>query len=223
MHVLELEMERLKLELILIMNALQTRIKATSQLTSKCLQILADQVIWHMLDDDREPFIDFALASTRFIKHEAGDGSTVNILEIGMVQGFNLQEGAKYPQLLGPDINEEKKKLDSCHNEKPIISMSWTVLNAVGGIPIIKNAKLETQRLQLELEYATAKNLKAICSLKKQIPKIPMSKMVMSLMTYMLTINKTACLIVLVILRCQVTIRSCPAKPTKETYVKEKQ
>ena len=66
-----------------------------------------------------------------------------------MVQGFNLQEGAKYPQLLGPDINEEKKKLDSCHNEKPIISMSWTVLNAVGGIPIIKNAKLETQRLQL--------------------------------------------------------------------------
>ena len=149
LHVLELEMERLKLELILIMNALQTRIKATSQLTSKCLQILADQVIWHMLDDDREPFIDFALASTRFIKHEAGDGSTVNILEIGMVQGFNLQEGAKYPQLLGPDINEEKKKLDSCHNEKPIISMSWTVLNAVGGIPIIKNAKLETQRLQL--------------------------------------------------------------------------
>ena len=205
------------------MNALQTRIKATSQLTSKCLQILADQVIWHMLDDDREPFIDFALASTRFIKHEAGDGSTVNILEIGMVQGFNLQEGAKYPQLLGPDINEEKKKLDSCHNEKPIISMSWTVLNAVGGIPIIKNAKLETQRLQLELEYATAKNLKAICSLKKQILKIPMSKMVMSLMTYMLTINKTACLIVLVMLSCQVTIRSCPAKPTKETYVKEKQ
>lgn len=161
LHVLELEMERLKLELILIMNALQTRIKATLQLTSKCLQILADQVIWHMLDDDREPFIDFALASTRFIKHEAGDGSTVNILEIGMVQGFNLQEGAKYPQLLGPDINEEKKKLDSCHNEKPIISMSWTVLNAVGGIPIIKNAKLETQRLQLELEYATAKKLES--------------------------------------------------------------
>ena len=91
------------------MNALQTRIKATSQLTSKCLQILADQVIWHMLDDDREPFIDFALASTRFIKHEAGDGSTVNILEIGMVQGFNLQEGAKYPQLLGPDINEREE------------------------------------------------------------------------------------------------------------------
>ena len=97
MHVLELEMERLKLELILIMNALQTRIKTTSQLTSKCLQILADQVIWHMLDDDREPFIDFALASTRFIKHEAGDGSTVNILEIGMVQGFNLQ---KEPNIL---------------------------------------------------------------------------------------------------------------------------
>lgn len=95
------------------------------------------------------------------LRHEAGDGSTVNILEIGMVQGFNLQEGAKYPQLLGPDINEEKKKLDSCHNEKPIISMSWTVLNAVGGIPIIKNAKLETQRLQLELEYATAKKLES--------------------------------------------------------------
>lgn len=161
LHVLELEVERLKLELILIMNALQTRIKATSQLTSKCLQVLADQVIWHMLDDDREPFIDFALASTRFIKNEVGDGSIVNILEIGMVQGFNLQKGAKYPQLLGPNISDEKKKLDSCHKEKPIITMSWTMLNAVGGIPIIKNAKLETQPLQLELEYATAKKLES--------------------------------------------------------------
>ncbi|RCK56227.1 hypothetical protein Cantr_05907 [Candida viswanathii] len=159
LHVLELEIERLKLELLLIMKTLQSRIKESSKVTSKAYEILADQVIWHMLDDDREPFIDFALANTKFVKDNGIDGSSFNKVEIGMVQGFNLLKNALYPQLLAPKVTAEQEKLESCKSEKPVITASWTTMDAVGGIGIVKNAKLEINPLQIELDYATAKKL----------------------------------------------------------------
>ena len=159
LHVLELEMERLKLELLLIMKTLQSRIKASSKVTSKSYEILADQVIWHMLDDDREPFVDFALANTKYVKDDGIDGTKFNRVEIGMVQGFNLLKKALYPQILAPKITAEQEKLESCKKEKPVITATWTTLDDVGGIGIIKDAKLEISPLQIEIDYATAKKL----------------------------------------------------------------
>ncbi|KAL6450339.1 hypothetical protein SBY92_002274 [Candida maltosa Xu316] len=159
LHILELEMERSKLELLLIMKALQTRIKMTSKITSKCYEVFAGQVIWHMLDDDREPFVDFALANTRFIQEKGVDGTSSKYAEIGMVQGFNLSKRAMYPQLLSPRVDKEKEKLESCDYQKPVIIADWTTLEPVGGIPVIKSAKLEISPLSIELDYPTAKKL----------------------------------------------------------------
>ncbi|KAK6461843.1 mitochondrial protein from FMP27-domain-containing protein [Scheffersomyces coipomensis] len=165
LRILELELERSKVELNVLMKGLGSRYKATStKQSSRFWNILADQVIWHMLDENREPFIDFALASSRYTRIDSLDGSNINKVEISMIQGFNLQEKAVYPELLRPylegkDVNspEVKESIGKCVEQHPIIQMTWKMLDDVGGIAIIQSAKLAIQPLKVELDYRTAK------------------------------------------------------------------
>ncbi|KAG7661952.1 uncharacterized protein J8A68_004555 [[Candida] subhashii] len=165
MNVLELEVERMRWELLLLMKGLRLRHKSKAKQTARYWDIVADQVIWHLLDDNREPFIDFALAGARYHRVDSIDGSKFNKVEISMVQGFNLQNKTVYPQLLTPYLeekviqSEQERNREGCTNEKPIVSIAWTMLDAVGGISIIKDAKLDIEPLRLELDYTTAKRL----------------------------------------------------------------
>ncbi|CAI5759159.1 unnamed protein product [Candida verbasci] len=163
LKILELEMEKSKLELLFIMKALRMRNKSTAKQSTRYWSILCDQVIWHFLDDERKPFVDFALANAKYGRVDLIDGTNVNKFEISMIQGFNLQDKPIYPELLTPIIDEKilQQKRHSCLDEVPVISMSWVLLAAVGGIPVIKNAKLEIQPLQLELDFVTARKLQS--------------------------------------------------------------
>lgn len=111
LQILELEMEKLKLELILIMKLLGTRNKSKSKETTKFWHILTDQVIWHFLTDDRQPFIDIACTGIVFSRVESIDGANHNDFEIKMMQGFNLQEDSQFPILLSPLIPKGKQIL----------------------------------------------------------------------------------------------------------------
>ncbi|EAZ63310.2 mitochondrial protein, partial [Scheffersomyces stipitis CBS 6054] len=165
---LELELEKHKFELTVLMKGLRmrsTKSKSHKQ-HSKHWNILADQVIWHFLDDNREPFVDIALASSRFARIDSFDGSNKNKLEITMIQGFNLQQNAVYPELLRPflegkdmDARENQGHHTTCSKQEPIISMDWKMLEPVGGIPIMRHAKLAVQPLKVALDYDTAKKI----------------------------------------------------------------
>ncbi|KAK6201000.1 RNA pol II promoter Fmp27 protein domain-containing protein [Scheffersomyces amazonensis] len=167
LRILELELERSKVELSVLMKGLGSRYKQQStKQSSRFWNILADQVIWHLLDDNREPFIDFALASSRYTRIDSYDGSDIHKVEVSMIQGFNLQEGTVYPELLRPYLDGKdmdspgiKQTIGKCADNPPIIEMTWKMLEDVGGIPIIQHAKLAIQPLKVELDYNTAKAL----------------------------------------------------------------
>lgn len=159
LQIIELEMEKLKLELILIMKLLGTRNKSKSKETTKFWHILTDQVIWHFLTDDRQPFIDIACTGIVFSRVESIDGANHNDFEIKMMQGFNLQENSQFPILLSPLLPKGASEFND--EGKPIIKMTWDLLALVGGIPIIKHAKLDVLPLRFELDYSTAKLLQS--------------------------------------------------------------
>ncbi|RLV91306.1 Uncharacterized protein JA1_003942 [Spathaspora sp. JA1] len=148
---LEIELIKCRFELMYLMKGISLRFKS-KQISSSHWNILADQIIWHFLDDNRKPFVDFALGNTRFTRTESLDGTNVNNIEISFLQGFNLEKGTTFPQLLTP---YEK------HVEpgKSVMNVSWTMVEPVGGIGIVKDANIEIQPLQLELKYETAKKL----------------------------------------------------------------
>jgi hypothetical protein len=152
---LEFELEKNQLELSALLNAL--RIKSLRYKAEKSnhmvWNIVSDQVIWHLLDNNRDPFIDFALYNPTFRKIDSFDGSNSNRIVVELIQGFNLQKSSVYPELLQPyEVDELTKK-------KPTITFSWSTMNPVGGIPILQSAKLDIQPLAIQFDYATAKTL----------------------------------------------------------------
>lgn len=151
---LEFSLEKLWLELTALIEGM--RIKSlrfkTDKSKERIFNILADQVIWHLLDSERKPFIDFAINNPKFHMVDAFDGSKVNKLEIALMQGFNLQPSAAYPELFQPQTN-------ICDAKEAIITIGWTMLEPVGGIPVLQNAKVDVQPLILQLDYFTTKEL----------------------------------------------------------------
>lgn len=157
---LEIERMRLELEVIIQMTRLAGDRNSMRKELARNWTVNADQIIWHILDDDREPLVDFALASSKFCRTDKFDGSNTNILEVSMLQGFNLRPSAVYPELLRPYLEiAETKFAEMCNKAEPIIKMKWEMLNPVGGIKVMKNADLKIQPMHIQLDYETGNKL----------------------------------------------------------------
>lgn len=160
---IETELERMKLELELIISGLKSLSSTVteSQHFRRNWHIRANQVIWHLLEDNREPFVDLALATSQFTRVEQYDGSNLNEIEISMVQGFNLNPLAVYPELLRPlkeALDLIKVQQDNDFKE-PILKMTWEMLNPVGGIRVMKNSRLNVQPIHIQLDYNCASKM----------------------------------------------------------------
>ncbi|QFZ25794.1 hypothetical protein EJF18_10906 [Clavispora lusitaniae] len=160
--VVEMEMERMKLELgvIVEMSQLVGDNNAWKKDLAMNWKVDADQVIWHILDDNREPLVDFALAASQFSRVDKFDGSNSNLLEISMIQGFNLQPKAVYPELFRPYLEVAETNADeNVSHATPIVQMSWEMLNPVGGIKVMKNAELKIQPVHIQVDHDTANKI----------------------------------------------------------------
>lgn len=160
LHV-ETELEKMKLDLDLIIRGLKILGARSSQRSTKNWHIRADQVIWHFLEDNREPLIDLALATSNFTRTDHYDGSNSNSVEISMLQGFNLRPKAVYPELLRPyvELLERKNGSELCKKADPIVKMTWKMLEPVGGIRVMTNSELTIQPINIQLDYDTATKL----------------------------------------------------------------
>lgn len=160
---LEYEITRSKIELhaiikgILLLNL--APLGAQRSKNHQAWDFLADQIIWHVLGPDRDPFVDIALSNLRFHKWDAYDGSKINSVKINLVQGFNLQSNAVYPEMLQPIIDTEADQNDHHHRQHPVVDILWRKLEPIGGIPIVENAKVAIKPLKLQLDMNTAKLL----------------------------------------------------------------
>lgn len=153
---LELELEKRKLELSMIMRSFKLRnMKSNNKRATKSWLIAIDQIIWHFLDANRQPFVDLAIAGTSFKRVDSMDGSNNNRVEVDMIQGFNLQKRAVYPELLSPMVENKNDGV----KHPPVLKMHWKMLNPVGGIPIMQQAKLLIQPLSIQMDYDTSKML----------------------------------------------------------------
>lgn len=151
----QLEIERRKLELTVLMKSIGlkgTKTKKSRQF-SQLTRIAADQIIWHLLDADREPFVDFALAKAWFKRLDFADGSNHNTVDVNIVQGFNLRSKAVYPDLLMPykQGNEDDKQ--------SLLTLTWKMLDPVGGILLIRDGKLTLRPLKVQLDHKLAQDL----------------------------------------------------------------
>ncbi|KAI3404212.2 FMP27 [Candida oxycetoniae] len=112
--------------------------------------IRADEFILHILEDDRTPILDLALANGEYERKELEGGSNINKLKIGMMQGFNLIKSAKFPDFISP-FNMQK--------DKDLVDLDWTMNRSVGGIRILENIKVNSLPLSIKIDEITGEKL----------------------------------------------------------------
>lgn len=113
----------------------------------------ADQIIMHLLQDDRTPILDIAMAKGKCTRAINEDESNSNKIEIYMMQMFNMLKTATYPDLFGPLNHEDTDDLGS------IVTVDWTMNRPVGGIKIIDYFELNAQPLNIKIDDITGETL----------------------------------------------------------------
>ncbi|CAK9440123.1 uncharacterized protein LODBEIA_P42230 [Lodderomyces beijingensis] len=114
--------------------------------------IRADELILHILEDDRTPILDLAMADGVYERKELESGSNINKIQIGMMQGFNLIKNARYPDFISPfDLGKDQLK--------NLVDLEWTMNRSVGGIKIVENIQLNSLPLNIKIDEITGKKL----------------------------------------------------------------
>lgn len=152
----ELVQDNLGFELGIIVVAIKTGMQKNSRdddfSQSFKWAIAADQIIWHVLDQKQRPFMDVGLADASFNRVENTDGFNANSVEVGMMQAFNLETNAVYPEIFSPYV-APGTKFDATNGK--LISVNWTMLEPIGGIPIMEKFEVALRPLKIQFERNT--------------------------------------------------------------------
>ena len=150
---IEVEQDHARQELFVMMEAISNAMRkvARDDDTTQLLKwtIGADQVIWHVLDEKHQPFLDVGLANASFNRIEGSDGFNANSIEVGILQAFNLSPDTFYPEMISPYL-EKGQEFDAGAGN--VISVNWTMLDPIGGIPIVQQFDIKLKPVKVQLE-----------------------------------------------------------------------
>ncbi|KAK6460767.1 mitochondrial protein [Scheffersomyces coipomensis] len=155
---LNLEKGEMVTEIYLLLQTLLTGDISQQDSSSKPREfwfIRADEIICHFLENDRTPILDFALARGKYKRTVLANGSNINRIEIGILQGFNLIQNATYPELIEPYLPKGKE----FDYDKNLIAVDWTMNRSVGGIKIVEGLEISSQPLTIKLDEITGDKL----------------------------------------------------------------
>ncbi|ODQ67606.1 hypothetical protein NADFUDRAFT_4755, partial [Nadsonia fulvescens var. elongata DSM 6958] len=161
LEAIDLELYSARFQLLTTMNAIRTGIKTQSNRGDALLDVAkwaidSDQIIWHVLLDNRKPFLDVGLANASFNRLEGSDRSNSNMIEIGMVQAFHLEPGTLYPELLSPYSDDSTIE---CKPGQKFLNVEWSMLAPIGGITIMEHFELNFLPVKLELDHETGRKI----------------------------------------------------------------
>uniref|UniRef100_A0A060SXZ0 ARAD1A12738p n=1 Tax=Blastobotrys adeninivorans TaxID=409370 RepID=A0A060SXZ0_BLAAD len=151
------------MELMVMMRAIRTGMQKGRNRTSDTSQFLkwaisADQIVWHVLSKDRKPFLDVGLAEASFNRLEGDDGFNTNTIEVGMLQSFNLSPNALYQELISPYLVEGERNGEGDRKAK-LIFVEWTMLDPIGGIPIMDHFEVKLEPLKIQLDHESGQKV----------------------------------------------------------------
>lgn len=152
----EVEQDFARRELVVMMEAIKSGMRKVSH-DNDTTQLLkwtigTDQAIWHLLNEDRKPFLDVGLASASFNRIAGNDGFNANSIEIGMLQAFNLMPGSTYPEVISPYLPKGQNYDTSMGN---VLTVNWTLLDPIGGIPIVQQFDVNSKPIKVQIESET--------------------------------------------------------------------
>ncbi|SMN20999.1 similar to Saccharomyces cerevisiae YLR454W FMP27 Putative protein of unknown function [Maudiozyma saulgeensis] len=158
------------LKLYMLMKVLESdnTWKVSDDTRRKTFDVKVNEVIVHLLNDDKKPFLDVAIAKLSYNKSTLPSGFNNNRLRVDMFQIFNLED-ARYHNMVGPYIattekckvlgttikNCNSKNIQEYNNRTSLIDIVWEMDKPVGGIKIVNNVETHLQSLSVKIEDET--------------------------------------------------------------------
>ncbi|KAI9039623.1 FMP27 family protein [Aspergillus affinis] len=152
---LENDLTQCEDELFFLMKAITTSQRKIEPTTSGATGILrwnisASEVVWHLMKDESEPLVEFQLRNAEYDRTDNSDGSNHNLVAVERLYGLNLLPDALYPQIIVPYL-DQTKHLDIPDDH--MIKVSWHMLEAVAGIPVLDDFEVSLFPLKIQLEH----------------------------------------------------------------------
>ncbi|EPY50441.1 eukaryotic protein [Schizosaccharomyces cryophilus OY26] len=119
--------------------------------------LMAKEVVWHLLEDNKRPFLDVSLQNATFRRIENTDSSNLNTLEIESMKGSNLAPGCQFENIICPYLNTEFSNEQLLQHK--FIRIHWELSEAVAGIQVVQHFEINLFPLSLQIEHELASKL----------------------------------------------------------------
>jgi Mitochondrial protein from FMP27/Golgi-body localisation protein domain/RNA pol II promoter Fmp27 protein domain/Domain of unknown function (DUF2405) len=113
-------------------------------------EIGASELVWHLVRTAEESLVELQLKNAKYNRIDNNDGSNDNVMEIEKIEGWNLLPDAMYPQIIAPF--EEKDQAFSEAKDSKMLRVSWLMLEAIAGIPVMERFEVNLYPLKIQLE-----------------------------------------------------------------------
>ena len=117
----------------------------------------ASEIVWHLMYNGDTPLVEVQFNNAMYNRTDNSDGSNHNRMEIEKMHGLNLLHDAIYPEMLGPFIESGKNFLDG--QDPKMFKMSWRMLEAIAGIPVLDQFEVDLFPLKIQLEREIGQKL----------------------------------------------------------------
>ncbi|KAI9893601.1 MAG: hypothetical protein M1814_006397 [Vezdaea aestivalis] len=119
--------------------------------------ISASQIVWHLMKDRENPLMEFQLSNAGYDRTEFSDGSNTNSIQIERIRGLNLLPNAMYPVMIAPYFESTRGFTQGRDNN--MLRVSWHMLEAIAGIPVMEEFEVNLFPLKIEIEHEVGRRL----------------------------------------------------------------
>ncbi|KAG7698428.1 hypothetical protein KL951_001692 [Ogataea haglerorum] len=148
---IEVELEKIYLELGMLVSYLQhtKAMKYNDSYEERQWVLNADNVRLELLDSDDKKFIIVEAKQSCYQTEQRPDGASRNRVLIQDFVAEDLQPHTKYKTIV-EKIHKEGS------SDMPMVFVDWTMLEAVGGIPVVEHKSITFAPLKIEVDFKTA-------------------------------------------------------------------
>ena len=162
------------LKLYMLMKVLESNNtwKISDDTRRQNFDVKINEVIIHLLNDQKTPFLDVAIAKFGYNRNTAPSGFNKNRVRVDMFQIFNLED-VRYHNMVGPYVPSNgtcaifgtngkscnAKTIKEYDDRLSLIDIKWDMDKPVGGIKIVNNIETNLQGITIRIEDETVNKI----------------------------------------------------------------
>jgi hypothetical protein len=122
------------------------------------LDARANEIVWHMRDDEETPLVKVAVKGVAFRWLNRSDGSVANCLLISDLLALNSSPEQYFSEIIAKQPAQGTDR-GLIGRQEIFVAILWSMLSPVGGINVIERFEVHLHPIRLQLEQRVGKHI----------------------------------------------------------------